>query len=317
MTEPVQAVAKHRGRELRLRFEACRIAMGGEFAGNVDVDVACAAAARETVAEQLSVRLPGASETGPALGTGPFSSGVTCGFWCEALLTRPELPSEVVLLWEGEPIARIAPTLHESRPIEEVARWTPPSEVSGARPVETGSSRVLLAAPRERSGYLLAAALLGVALLGAIVVTAFELPWTASLPGGVLLALGCAFAIRRARTPYRQVWLDRDRGRVLVIEGRRRPVGDAPGRELGEFAHVRLWMRWSISHDPQFDDQESWSVALEGPIRWAGSDGRVHLRPDGVLLGGFRSGEEARRLAADVGALTGLPILDTAHDGTA
>ncbi len=317
MTSSVCVDVKHEGATLSLRFDACRTALGGEFAGNVDLDVVCDPTARDAVVEHLAVELPDGSSTGPAIATGDYAGGVTLGFGSEPATALRAPPEQVVLRFAGEPIACVAVTLHESVPIEEVHRLIGPSELVRARALATDSSLVLLAANRERWWYLLVAALLGVGAVCAVTLPAFGLPWPAWWLGGGLVAAGCALGLYLARTPYRRVWLDRDRRRVFAVEGRRAKLRELPGRSLEDFAHVRLHMRWQLSHDPQYEDQEAWYVTLEGPLAWAGSDGRVRLHPEGLRVAEFRSADEARRLAADVAALTGLGILDTGHDGTA
>ena len=97
MTEPVSVVVKHEGTTLGLRFPACRVALGGEFAGNVDVDVDCEAGALDAVVEHLSVQLPGAPPSGPALGHGPRRGGAEVAFWSEPAARLQQLPEQVAL----------------------------------------------------------------------------------------------------------------------------------------------------------------------------------------------------------------------------
>ena len=119
----------------------------------------------------------------------------------------------------------------------------------------------------------------------------------------------------------RQIWLDRDRRRVLIIgERTRQPeakLADAPGRSLDKFDHVRVYMRWQIAQNSDQDDQEIWFVTLEGRIPFASADGTVHLHDEAMPIGNYASEFTARKVAAVVAFHTGLKILDTGHDQTA
>lgn len=326
MAEPLPVVVKHDGHSLSLRFDACRIALGGEFAGNLEVGVTCDPSAIEAVLEHLRVELPDGPASESALATGDRTGGAWIGFWMEAPCHRPALPESVVLRWDDTPIGQIAPELHESVPIEQAASLSDASSYEAKPtepPVVAGSSRVLLAANREHWWFFLVAVttFLGVAAWGtrsAIPLPVPDLVWWIGDAGIVGLA---AFGIYMARVPYRHVWLDRDRGVVLVTKGRSRNVESrlaiASGHPLDDFDHVRVYMRWQMATDIDQEDQEVWHVTLEGSIPWAGTDGRVHVRSDALPVGEYRSGVAARRLAAEVAFHTGLRILDTGHDQTA
>jgi hypothetical protein len=136
-----------------------------------------------------------------------------------------------------------------------------------------------------------------------------------------MIAAGVGVGLVLGWMPYRQVWLDRDRRRVLVIGGRTRnpraKLADAPGRSLDGFHHVRVYQRWRIAEGADQSDQEIWYVTLEGAIPFASADGTVHLHDEALPIGEFGGQLGARRLAAVVGAHTGLKILDTGHDQTA
>ncbi|MGH0030562.1 MAG: hypothetical protein ACQGVC_12275 [Myxococcota bacterium] len=322
MAEPAAVVVKHDGVSLSLRFERCRIALGGEFAGNVDVDVACTPEAARAAAEQLTVRLPGGRPCGAVVGTREHAGGIDLGFWTEETSGLSEAPEHVEVLWGGTPIARLVPTLDESLPLESAVGFQQAAELLKRPPPLASGRHVLLAESREWAWTLLAAAMGMVAGLAWAALPVFEpaRPLLAWLPAGVPALAIAAFAFRRARVPYRQVWLDRDTRRVLVLgrtRATRSELAEVPGRPLDDFDHVRLYMRWQITRDIDQDDQEVWHVTLEGPISHAGSDGRVHLHPDALLLSELRSEPAARRLAAEVAFHTGLRVLDTGHDGTA
>ncbi len=322
MSQPVSAVVKDGDASHTLRFDACRVWMGGEFAGNIELDIACDAAAVAPLLDGLRVQVPGAPPSDMALGNGEYAPGVQLVFWIEPSDRPAELLEEVTLLWGETPIARIAPSVEDTVPIEQVVAFTEPSEILKTFPVAI-SSHVLLAANREKWWIVLAALLL---VGGALVAAAFpglELPsrmlnWAL---GGSMIVAGAWVGLFLGRVPYRQVWLDRDRRRVVVIAGRsgspKAKLAEAPGRSLDGFDHVRLYQRWSIAEHIEQHDQEVWSVTLEGRIPFASADGTVNLRADALPLGEFGSEIPARRLAAEVGFHTGLKILDTGHDKTA
>ena len=322
MSEAMTAVVKYEGGPLELRFAACRMALGGEFAGNIDVDVDCASARVEALTELLSVQLPGAEPAGSAVGWGERAGGVELGFWCEEATKLRELPERLALLWEGAPIGEIEPQLHESVPVERVVSPRQASELGPPPSVLVGSSQVELVANREHWWWFMVAAVVAASACFGPALLSFEIlepVWVALLGAGA--AAIAVSGIRLARVPYRRLWLDRDRRQLFVLEGRTsRPeakLAEVAGRSLDGFDHVRLYMRWQIATDADGSDEEVWFVALEGPIRWAGSDGRVHLRSDALLVGEHRSEVAARRLAASVAHITGLQILDTGHDQTA
>jgi hypothetical protein len=182
---------------------------------------------------------------------------------------------------------------------------------------------VLLAALREKAWFVLAGLLvLGGVLLGAAL-PAFELPTPllAWAIGGPMIAAGLWVGLFLARVPHTQVWLDRDRRRVLLVSGRsgvpESKFADGRARSLDDFDHVRIYMRWSLASGADDHDQEVWLVTLEGRIPFTSEDGTVHLHGDAPPIGEFASDLSARKLAAEVGFHTGLKILDTGHDRTA
>lgn len=321
MPRPASAMVKDGDRSFELRFDACRVHLGGEFAGNIEIDVACPADAVPRLAECLCVQAPGESPSGVALGHGEYAPGIQLIFWADWSTRLQALPEEILLLWGDTCIASIGPTLKDSVPIAEKVTYTEPSEILETLPVAT-SNLVLLAANREKTWYLLSALLLP---LGALV--GFSFPGLA-LPdpmlnwgiGGVMIAAGLGVGFFLARVPYRQVWLDRDRRRVLIIGGRRgspeAKLADAPGRSLDGFHHVRVYMRWQIAESIEDSDQEIWFVTLEGPIPFASADGTVHLHDEALPIGSYGSEFTARKVAAVVALHAGFKILDTGHDQT-
>ncbi len=305
-----------------LRVDACRVLLGGEFAGNIELDLACPADVTARVLDCLRVQVPGEEPSEMALGNGVYAPGVHLVFWADWSPGLQELPEHVILLWGDTQIASVAPKLEDSVPIDEVVTYTEPSDILSTLPAAT-SNLVLLAANREKSWFLLAALLVVASALVGSSFPGLELPdpmlnWVL---GGVLLTAGLGVGFFLGHVPYEQVWLDRDRRRVLVTAGRtgspESKLADAPGRSLDEFNHVRVYMRWRISQDTEGSDQEVWFVALEGHIPFASADGTVQLHQDGMPVGNYGSDITARKVAAQVGLHTGLKILDTGHDKTA
>lgn len=322
MHQTASARIKIDQRECELRFDACRVMRGGEFAGNIELDVSCDPDIVGPVMEGLRVQAPGKPPSDTALGNGRYAAGTHLVFWTEPSNLGPELPSEITLLWGETPIASIAPTPDEQVPLEEVVEWTEPSQILDTFPTPT-SNFVLLAANREKLWFLLAGFEIMSGLFIALALPAFEV-WSPELcwfVGGGFIATGIAVGAVLGWMPHEQIWLDRDARRVLIVRGRtsdpHSKFADAPSRPLDEFHHVRLFQRWSISTDIDTDDQVVWFVTLEGPIAHAGSDGRVHLHDDALPIIETSSESEARRIAAIVAYHTGLKILDTGHDQTA
>ncbi len=111
--------------------------------------------------------------------------------------------------------------------------------------------------------------------------------------------------------------LDRDGRRVILVRGRRTSIQGGNSSPLEDFHHVRLYMRWSMSTDTQFDDQPVWTVALEPRVFWADRSGRILLHPKGLEVASGLDEQRARQVAGEVAYHTGLPILNTAHEHTA
>jgi len=322
MSQSATAIVKDGDRSFELRVDACRVFLAGEFAGNMEIDLACPADAVTRVADCLRVQAPGKPPSDMAVGNGEYAPGIELIFWADWSTRLQALPEQIVLLWGETPVASIAPTLKDSVPIEGKLEFTEPSEILATLPVAT-SNLVLLAANREKWWLLLAALLLGLGALVSPTGPGLDLldPMLNWALAGVLIAAGLGVGFFLAHLPYRQVWLDRDRRRVLIIGGRSgRPeakLADAPGRSLDNFDHVRLYMRWQIAESIDENDQEIWMVTLEDRIAFASADGMVHLHDEALRIGEYASEFTARRVAAEVAFHTGLKILDTGHDQTA
>jgi hypothetical protein len=322
MPQHTTAVVKDGDRSFELRIDACRVFLGGEFAGNIEIDVACPADTVTRVGECLRVQVPGEPPSDVALGHGEYAQGIQLIFWADWSTRLQALPEQLMILWGDTLVAEVMPSLEDSVPIGEKVEFTEPTEILKTLPITTASNRVLLAANREKWWFVLAALLVAVGALVGISFPGLELPnplFNQGL-GGALIAAGLAVGFVLAGMPYQQVWLDRDRRRVLVIGGRSRnpqaKLADAPGRSLDQFDHVRVYMRWQIAQSIEENDQEIWMVTLEGRIPFASNDGRVHLHNEAMTIGTYSSEFTARKVAAQVAFHTGLKLLDTAHDQT-
>lgn len=322
MPQHTTTVVKDGDRSFELRIDACRVFLGGEFAGNIEIDIACPAGAVKRALDCLRVQVPGEPPSDIALANGEYAQGVQLIFWADWSTRLQALPEQVMILWGETLIAEIAPSLEDSVPIEAAVEFTEPSEILKTLPIATSSNLVLLAANREKWWFLLAALLVALGALVGISFSGLELPNPLFnlVLGGVLIAAGLAVGFGLAGMPYEQLWLDRDRRRVLVIAGRTRnpeaKLADAPGRSLDQFDHVRVYMRWQIAQSIEENDQEVWMVTLEGPIPFASSDGTVHLHDEAMPIGTYSSEFTARKVAAQVAFHTGLKVLDTGHDQT-
>ncbi|MBW2244640.1 MAG: hypothetical protein JRH01_21880 [Deltaproteobacteria bacterium] len=322
MPQHVTAVVKDGDRSFEIRIDACRIFLGGEFAGNIEIDVACPADTVTRAFDCLRVQIPGEPPSDMPLGNGEYPQGIQLIFSVDWATRLQKLPEQVTLLWGETAIAEITPALEDSVPINGNVAFIEPSEILTTLPVATSSNLVLLAANREKWWFLLAALLVAAGALVGLGFPGLELPDPTinRVLAGVLIAAGLAVGFLLAGIPYQQIWLDRDRRRVLIIGGRTRhpeaKLADAPGRSLDEFDHVRVYMRWRIAQSADEHDQEIWLVTLEGPIPFASADGTVHLHDEALSIGNFASEFAARKVAAEVAFHTGLKILDTGHDQT-
>ena len=74
MSRSVSAAVESGGASITLGFDACRMVLGGEFAGNIELDVACDTGSADVVLGRLRVRLPDAPPSdvaGVELAAGP------------------------------------------------------------------------------------------------------------------------------------------------------------------------------------------------------------------------------------------------------
>jgi hypothetical protein len=323
MPQHATAVVKDGDRSFELRIDACRVFLGGEFAGNIEVDVACPADAVTPAIDCLRVQMPGEPPSDTALAHGEYAQGIQLVFWADGSTRLQALPEQLLILWGETLTAEVMPSLADSVPIEAAVAFSEPGEILETIPIATALNRVRLAANREKWWFPLAALLVAAGTLVGLCVPGLELPdprfnW---LLGGVLIGAGLAVGGLLGGIPYQQIWLDRDRRRVLIIGGRTRhpqaKLADAPGRSLDKFDHVRVYMRWQIAQSLEEHDQGIWKVSLEGRIPFASADGTAHLHDEALPVGEFASEFSARKLAAEVALHTGLKVLDTGHDRTA
>jgi hypothetical protein len=263
MAQRATGMVKDADRSFELRVDACRVILGGEFAGNIEVDVACPADAVGRAVDCLRIQTPGDPASDMALGNGEYAPGVQLIFWADWSTRLQALPQQVMILWGETLIAEVTPSLEDSVPLEAKVELSEPTEILKTFPISTASNRVLLAANREKWWLALAALLIAAGTLVGISFPGLELPTTFfnQVLGGGLIAVGLAVGVVLAGMPYEQVWLDRDRDRrrVLVIAGRTRSpeakLADAPGRSLDQFDHVRVYMRWQIAEGADEHDQ--------------------------------------------------------------
>jgi len=320
MTQRTNATVKDGDRSIELRIDACRVFLGGEFAGNIEIDVACSADAVPRVVDCLRVQAPGEPASGMALGNGAYTAGTQLIFGADWSPRLQALPERIMILWGETLIAEITPSLEDSVPIEGKVEFAEATQILKTLPVATASHLVLLAANREKWWFVLAALLIAAGVLVGISFPGLELPTAVfnHVLGGALIAAGLGVGLFLARMPYEQIWLDR--GRVLAIGGRtlnaKAELAEAPGRALEEFDHVRVYMRWHLAEGVDEHDQEVWKVTLEARIPFASSDGKVHLHDEAMPIGSYSSEFTARKVAARVAFHTGLKVLDTGHDQT-
>jgi len=316
-TDPASIDVKHEGLHFQLVFTACRVSLAGESAGNVEVEIACDPSVEPVVEECLRLRDPGRSTSGDAIASGGEGSGFSLTFHSGAIELLSSAPESLTFLWRDETLASVEATITDSVPLERLHTLEVPARPPARQPAAV-SNVVRLAASREAL-WLLPALLL--ALAGAALVVAPDGLHLGSVPfrvagGLVSFAMAAGVAAAGYGIPHRQVWYDRSRRRVWVVEGRAFPANasqaEAGARDLAEFAHVRICER---HYAPGIGDESDggrveWLASLEGPIPFAAPDGRVHSRSDALLLDRCQSGRRARRVAESVAHATGLRILE-------
>lgn len=322
MTDLATLSLEHEGRPVEVPVTGFRVYMGGEFAGNVEVDLRCRSELASALVDGLRVQNPGQETSEEAIAHEQIEGGISLSFHCDSVACLAAAPEHLTLLWGKEPAATLAATLCDSVPISQHHSLIDPMQILSSTAISSPST-VRLATGRPLFLLVPAAMVLAFGLALAFASDGLELltELQKTLGGGVLIACALALAVLAVR-PRRQVLLDRERGRLTVVEGKppslEGTLSEAPHRQLSEFHHVRLIHR---EYAPQLgdDDQdgtEEWLVDLEGSIPYACQKGVVHRRSDRLVLGSFQTERGARRFAASVGSQTGLPIL-AANDGFA
>jgi hypothetical protein len=307
---------KHQGRSIQLILTGCKVFMAGEYAGNVELSLDCAPELESIVQESLRLKNPGEDTSSESIASGGPDDGVMLIFHSEAVALLPIVPESLTFRWCGEQLATVSPELAESVPIEDVQRLIDPLEILGQPEMRTSES-FRLGFERDLIWLLLAGMVGGAGLAGSFAplgLPADLVPY-ARFAGGLLLLVAAAIAIIAALMPKRQVWFDRCRREVLLLESRtfaaEKRLQNATRGSVDGFAHVRLCKR---EYAPELADETDatrtdYIVSLEGEIPFAFDDGRVHSRSDALHLATFSSERAARRFAAEVGYHVGLRIL--------
>jgi hypothetical protein len=314
--DPIRVSVKHDGRSIDFELEGSRLFMGGEFAGNVEVDLRCESGLVPILSSALAMLVPGETTGDEILAHGDRPSGVVLVFHSDAVERLEAVPERIDLLWGDERIGALTPVLTDSEPIERHHTLIEPTEILRAPIVPTAGTSRLAA---NRSLALLVPAVMIFAFGAALTFASDQLGEATRmlrlLAGVALMSVGGVLGLWLALIPHRQVFLAYDRGFVTIVEGRSpsadRALANA-GRErsLEEFHHVRLFERQYAATGIDEDEREEWFVDLEGPIPYADSEGFVHRRSDRLELASFASGPHARRFAAEVAYKTGLRILE-------
>jgi len=299
----------------------CKVCLGGEFAGNVDLVLDCDEESEAQLVRCLTIEAAGDPLPVGVLGSGPEEDGKGRGFTfgTDQLADLGQHPETITLRSEGREVATLPCRLWGSVPLDP-ARLMDPTELMG-RPVAPSFG---LIRSHGRRGPVLSALGSGLLAIGSLIAwSGFHfngLDYSSiGLVGGALIALlGLALLVVML-SPYREVHLDPTRGTVSEVRTRdlfwHSKVLEESSRELSEFDHVRIVERMQPANDIDSSDQELWYVILEGPIRWQDEYGVVHLRLDHLRLSEFSGQAAAHRFAAQVGTATGLKILDTSDTG--
>jgi hypothetical protein len=309
------------GRARAFELIDCKVCLGGEFAGNVDLVLGCDEEVEAQLVGRLSVDVAGEPQPIDVIGSGPEENGKGRGFTfgTERLADLGEHPESITLLYEGREVATLPCRLWGSVPLDR-SRFMDPTELLG-RAVAPSFGPIRT---HGRRGPVLSA--LGSGLLAAGSLIAWSgfrsdgLDYSSiGLVGGALIGLLGLVLLVVMLWPYREVRVDPTRGTVSEVRTRdllwRSSVLEESRRDLSEFDHVRIIERIRLANDLDSHDQGVWYVILEGPIRWQDEDGVVHLRLDHLRLKEFSSDIAAHRFAAEVATATGLKILDTSDTG--
>jgi hypothetical protein len=316
MSLPLALTLKYEAHSIQLTVKSCKVFMASEFAGNVELYLDCDPSLEPIVQESLQLQVPGEDTSVEFIASGGPDDGVMLVFHSEAIERLSSVPESLTFLWCGEPMATVSPDLAESVPIGEVHTLVDPLEILGQPAMQTATV-FRLGVERDWIWLLPALVLVGsgaAGCLGDLGVRPSQLPYF-RLAGSVLLLVGVAIAVLCCLMPRRQVWFDRNRREILLVEGRllsvAKALANATRRSAEGFAHVRLCER---EYAPELGSDSDASrteylVRLEGPIPFASDDGRVHSRSDALHLASFSAERTARRFAAEVGYHVGLRIL--------
>ena len=310
---------KLEGRPVSLEIRECKICLGGEFAGNVDLVLACDAGTAELLVRSLILRVPGHSDPLDVAGWGPASEGFEFTFGSMALADCGEVPESVTLFCDGHEVAVLPCRLWGSIPLDP-SRFMDPAEIlEGAAPpamgsFETGFRYRPLLGPL---GLVFAAG--GIFLAGSTLWSQGFEPSVGLLGGGILAMAGLMLLVVM-RVPYQEVRVDPALGTATETRARdflwSTTVLEESQRDLREFSHLRIIERVDPAGSSDVGDTDIWFVSLEGPVQWENEYGDVHLRSDGLQLKKFLSDLSARRFAAEVAYSLGVRVLDTSESAS-
>ena len=316
MSLPLDLSVKHEGRSISLKITRCKVFMASEFAGNVDLHLECNADVESIIQESLHLQDPGDGTGLEFIASGGPDDGVMLIFHSEAIALLDKVPESLSFLWCGEPMATVAPELAESVPIDTVHTLIDPLEILRQPRMETANP-FCIGVQRDFLWLIPVFLVGGLGLAASFAlhgVSESLLPYV-RLAGGQLILLSAAIAVYAVWMPSRQVWFDRDRREVLLVESRtlhaKKKLADITRHNVDGFAHVRVCER-EYAPEPGSDFNEGrteYLVRLEGPIPFAFDDGRVHSRSDALHLATFWGERAARRFAAKLGYHAGLRIL--------
>ncbi len=139
MSLPLAFTVKHDGRSIRLTLTSCKIFMASEYAGNVNLYLACDPSLEPIVQESLHLQIPDEDTTLEFIASGGPDDGVMLVFHSEELALLTDVPESLTFLWCGEPLASIRPELAESVPLEDVRAFVDPLEILGQPRMQTSN----------------------------------------------------------------------------------------------------------------------------------------------------------------------------------
>lgn len=290
----------------------CTACLGGEFSGNIDLEIACQSGTVEGPEARFTLRTPLQAEPLDLCGLAVRDDGFSLSFWSETMTLRGEIPEEVCLLLDGKQIAQSNCLLVDSVRLGP-KRFDDPRQILGnSAPPPVGSIRTGQRwGPRLCTIGLGSMAAAAMTASAAITTKGFD-EITGLIAAALMTTLGL-MSLGLMSIPYRQVHIDVLQRTVREAKGRyvffHFKESESSERPLSEFSHLRIVERVSIDSDGNHSD--IFMVSLEGPIDWAGDDGTVNSRADNVHLEDFGTRDAARRYAAQVALAVGLRILDT------